>query len=679
MSAGARKPALATAGEWSVVLGWILDLIALVALAGTLELHPALLAAVAALLAVNRVVRVTLPQGLLFALAVATVGGAASAWLAWRVHPVIAAANGAPLAHALLSYAPPTYAYRGWRFAIGFLELMIASALTPELYLPIAIVAFVVIGAVALSCTFLDQELKERGGTLAGAPLPRGFISNSLGLAFLIFLSAAVIFPVLPRTRGGIDPGLARPVVGYTERVDVSGFKPVEGPAGGGAVLRLYPEQGVELLGEIYLGLLRGRTLDHFDGRNWHASARMSRRPFAESGRRGDGRLTVEVMREALGSEVLPVPYGTRSVWSFEDAENPRLAPQARSGEWFDAGWADRRVQYSFRLTPNDLGYLREDRDTDPPRAPHRAVPAAFGGERLRELAASFAKGAASDTEKVRRVMGYFRAEGFRALLSPVEEDERSRRLVRSRLEPLEEFLFVRKEGHCEWFATAAAVLLRLAGVPTRLVAGFRISRAPVGGVLTVRSGDAHAWVEAWTAEGGWRPVDPTPRIVGPGSALLALRDAYDLFSAYWFRYVVTFGETESLRPAAQAFSSVRGWMGRLPRPGRLEGGAAAIGLLAALAAAIWLVRRIRRRFDPRLGFDGPPALRRERRRMERLLRSRRVPVTSPQVREWRERYERARFGPLGFVPADVLELRASFARVRDELRGGRAGGGPGG
>ncbi len=77
---------------------------------------------------------------------------------------------------------------------------------------------------------------------------------------------------------------------------------------------------------------------------------------------------------------------------------------------------------------------------------------------------------------------------------------------------PVEAFLFDARRGHCELFASAAAVMLRSLGVPARVVVGFRgglFERA--AGRYTLRGADAHAWTEAWFEETGWVTFDPTP------------------------------------------------------------------------------------------------------------------------------------------------------------------------
>ncbi len=80
--------------------------------------------------------------------------------------------------------------------------------------------------------------------------------------------------------------------------------------------------------------------------------------------------------------------------------------------------------------------------------------------------------------------------------------------------DPLADFLFRAKTGHCEYFASAMAVLLRTQGIPSRVVAGFQRGEwNDLGKFFTVRQRDAHAWVEAFFNGVGWVTFDPSPRV----------------------------------------------------------------------------------------------------------------------------------------------------------------------
>jgi protein-glutamine gamma-glutamyltransferase len=75
----------------------------------------------------------------------------------------------------------------------------------------------------------------------------------------------------------------------------------------------------------------------------------------------------------------------------------------------------------------------------------------------------------------------------------------------------VDEFLFDTRRGYCEHFASAFGVLMRAAGIPTRVVTGYQGGiRNPIGNYVLVRQSDAHAWNEVWLAGEGWVRIDPT-------------------------------------------------------------------------------------------------------------------------------------------------------------------------
>ena len=106
--------------------------------------------------------------------------------------------------------------------------------------------------------------------------------------------------------------------------------------------------------------------------------------------------------------------------------------------------------------------------------------------------------------------------------------------------DPLAYFLFSRRKGHCEYFASSMAVMLRTIGIPSRLVTGFQSGAFnPITELYVIRASDAHSWVEAWLPGRGWTTFDPTP--VDPAAsaqtiwAKLALyADAADTFWQEW-------------------------------------------------------------------------------------------------------------------------------------------------
>jgi len=115
--------------------------------------------------------------------------------------------------------------------------------------------------------------------------------------------------------------------------------------------------------------------------------------------------------------------------------------------------------------------------------------------------------------------------------------------------DPALDFLLREKTGHCEYFATAMALVARAAGIPTRLVTGYRVSERNPFGYYVVRERNAHAWVEAFVPGKGWTVRDPTPAVYVSqnrehtagyaASAMDALRLAYDDFTDWLGRLTI--------------------------------------------------------------------------------------------------------------------------------------------
>lgn len=136
-----------------------------------------------------------------------------------------------------------------------------------------------------------------------------------------------------------------------------------------------------------------------------------------------------------------------------------------------------------------------------PPGPEMRAVPGKVD-PRLRELAAAFAADGRTPEEIVERVVGHFQS-GYRYSLNVGA--------FRSG-DPLAEFVFDKKKGYCEYFASATTLLLRLSGVPARYVTGYAVRPFHRSGDhYVVRDSDAHAWTEAYIPGRGWVEADATP------------------------------------------------------------------------------------------------------------------------------------------------------------------------
>jgi transglutaminase-like putative cysteine protease len=194
-------------------------------------------------------------------------------------------------------------------------------------------------------------------------------------------------------------------------------------------------------------------------------------------------------------------------------------------------------------------------------------------------------------------------------------------------IDPLEDFLFHEDAGHCEYFATATAILLRIAGIPTRYVNGF------LGGEwndmsrhITVRDNRAHSWTEAYLGPMGWVRVDSTP-VASRVSRMGRLRQVFDSVELFWSRWVIQYDASRQLDLAKRLGRQLGMDRGRARqsapfRPNwRLLMTVGAVGVLVALG---WrLRRRWRRRGGPmaqrRPARGGPPIFRVYHKVLDRL------------------------------------------------------------
>ena len=130
--------------------------------------------------------------------------------------------------------------------------------------------------------------------------------------------------------------------------------------------------------------------------------------------------------------------------------------------------------------------------------------------------------------------------------------------------DPLSEFLFDRKTGHCEYFATAMAILCRAIQIPARIVSGYYTTEwNDYGEYFIVRQQDAHSWVEVWFPSMGWLRFDPTPPEGRTRSSSViwipnGIQKIYDTLKFKWYQYIIDY----SLRDQVQISRRLSGLTG---------------------------------------------------------------------------------------------------------------------
>lgn len=592
-----------------------------------------------------------------------------------QLHPLVAAAHVAPISMAWIGLTRGAEDLWGWRMGLGFMALILASALSPDFSVMILILAFIVSGSIALACRYLANEFTRRG---VSGTLPTGFIRTSFYQSGILLFSALLIFPLIPRVqgRGGGSFGSDTTKTGYTEEVNLNEWSRVSNRGSSAPALRIYGPNGTDPTPFIPAGLLRSRILSVLDANHWNPAP--NRIDPSRSVAEPDTSSTLMIVREMVGSANLPVPYGTTDVlvelygykWSAE---------RTKISEWLEGRSRNQRFNYYPTVDING-----EKAPQDPPSVIELVVPENFRTPRMKSLVERIFQGKKTPEAKIAAVQAYFHKERFAAAYAEDDPGIKAN-LEERKLPPIERFLFVEKSGHCELFASATAILLRLGGVPTRLVAGFRVGRSAYGDVLTVRQSDAHAWVEAYRPNHGWTVLDPTPKVLQFSTVADFLRDTYDWASAKWTQYILNYGEGEnSIGAQWQKIKRIGSQIAAGKNPLKSADADANLYLFSVIflvgsvifsVTAISLYRRVRARKTVKKLEKIKRDFMAERFRMEKAAAriaaiNREKSELEDSVRKWFLRYERARFGDGSGLDKEVLsEIRRDRVAIESRIK----------
>lgn len=267
--------------------------------------------------------------------------------------------------------------------------------------------------------------------------------------------------------------------------------------------------------------------------------------------------------------------------------------------------------------------------------------------------------------------------------------------------DPLSDFLFHRKRGHCEYFASAMAIMLRQAGIPSRIVTGFRGGEFnQLTGGYIIRAKDAHAWVEGYIPGVGWMTFDPTPVGSTPVVTVWQRMELYlDAAREFWREWIINYDvmrqqqlTQKTVNSTRDRFRELRVWGQRkyqsLLELARLANREATnqprkysswFAVALAVVLLLWnlgrLVRNLRRRAlarDPRRAPQTAASIWYERMSKAAARQGyRREPSQTPQefartigeepmrtaVSKFTERYERARFDNSAEDAAELPQL----------------------
>jgi protein-glutamine gamma-glutamyltransferase len=457
---------------------------------------------------------------------------------------------------------------RDWIFIylISFFQVLLAAGLSiSPLYLASIIIylLFTVCAIITFEMRRASREMQTRvkvksektrkvTGNISLKKLPL----TAVILLTLITVLAVPLFFAFPRVGGaglGTNKSEASRITGFSESVRLGEIGTLL--QNDQTVMRVRLENADNL----YNPRWRGVALDYFDNRGWSKSKNRNLQPFVKTERnvfivdqtlRAADMVIQTVYLEPIQTPVLfalsrPVVVEGNFPLISKDAENSlnvgiifgadRVIYRVRSDTFQPS--AERLKKDNGAYLSNFARYLQLPQNLD---------------KRISELATKISGNAATRYDKAKAIESYLQTQ-FGYTLEQRASGE----------QPLADFLFNIREGHCEYFATAMAVMLRTQGIATRVVNGFqRGEYNETADVFVVKQKDAHSWVEVYfPQEDAWIPFDPTPfagqnagNTNTTGGFLGIFNKYFEALETFWIQYFVAFDNQEQ----RSLFRSVR-------------------------------------------------------------------------------------------------------------------------
>ncbi|MEK1905522.1 MAG: DUF3488 and transglutaminase-like domain-containing protein [Pseudomonas sp.] len=423
----------------------------------------------------------------------------------------------------------------------------------------------------------------------------------------------------------------------------------------------------------------RALTLEQFDGRRWSQSPGALHGAGAQWQKRG----------EPLSYSIVMQPSGQSWLFALDVGQTDLADVRQMSDFRLQRGDS---VQQSLLYRVQSWPAAQREVQLPAAVAQRTLQLPAQGDPRSRAWAAELKREHPEPQALVNALLQHFNREPYGYTLRPPPVGRDS----------IDEFLFRTRKGFCAHYAGAMTFVLRAAGIPARVVAGYQGGEFNAAGRdVTVRQFDAHAWVEYWQAGQGWVAIDPTFQVAperieqgleqalsGEDSflansplSLLRYRDvawlnqlrlAWDDVNYGWQRWVLGY-------QSAQQLQLLQRWFGSLDWT-RLAIGLVGGGALLLGALALWLFKPWRRERDPQQrmlrGFErllGRHGLRRDKAEGVRAFAgraARALPAQASAILAFASAFEAQRYaGQAG----TAQELRLSLRQLRRSLPWRRA------
>ena len=494
---------------------------------------------------------------------------------------------------------------------IAFLELLAAAILSANLNFFLFLALYLLSAIAAFSSAEIRRAV-ERPQKVARQGLRR-FHPRLAALACamtvgILGLTAGLFF-MLPRTASAaLDRLVSRRIFlpGFSNQVTLGQIGEVKSSSE--AVMHVRVSEPRAAANAKW----RGAALAEFDGRQWRNPPGTGQMLRIE-----DGRIVLSHQIERPGVQFFyridlnAVDTDTLFFAGTPEVLEVRHSMLVRTPEDnFRLGHvptqALRYQVYAFAEDPAEAA-LRQDAEAPAPAERRRYLQLPALDPRIAGLARGWSAGERSDAGRARAIETRLRRDyGYTLELPPAATRD-----------PLAHFLFERRKGHCEYFASAMAVMLRSMDIPARLVTGFQSGVwNPLTELYVIRASDAHSWVEAWLPGRGWTTFDPTPPDPNQTFSLWAKFALYvDAADTFWKEWVLGYDPgqqsilADSLQQSGRSFS-LR-WFDRLREvPARWRAAAAGatrrygrtgVMFVLAVGAALWLAPRVAERIRIRL------------------------------------------------------------------------------
>ncbi len=457
---------------------------------------------------------------------------------------------------------------------LSFLMVLAAAVLTVDSTFLFALAGFILLAVAALILMEMMHSLQKAAVLARDSYMqdPHRKLSFAIAgispvLLALILAGGAGIFFLLPRISVGFmssQAGSNEITTGFSDRVDLGRIGEIQQSK---AVLMHMQIDG-DTFG-AFAPKLRGITLTTFDGHTWsHVSGKRTltrgpdgrfslnlRAPSPISTSRG---IHYRVTMEPFVSEVFFLLERPRSLEG-----NYRVVAEDADADVFDVDPEHPVTRYEADSDIGPGAAPRANRTDDHPDhlRPYLQLPRL--DPRIRPLAENITANATNSFARAAALESYLRSHyGYTLRLS----DSRP-------TDPVADFLFNRKKGHCEYFASSMAIMLRSIGIPSRLVNGFSGGEFnDITSQYVIRASDAHSWVEAYIPGEGWTAFDPTPSGDPQVHSAWERVSLYmDALSSFWREWIINYDLGHQLRLTQDATHGSREIVWRAQLWGRHE------------------------------------------------------------------------------------------------------------